>query len=446
MLLASLGTSIANVALPSLARAFGAGFEDVQWVVLAYLLGVTAAIVGAGRLGDIVGRRRLLLAGIALFLAASILCSAAPSLRLLVAARAAQGVGAAIMIALSMALAGEAAPAGRTGRAMGLLGTMSAAGTALGPSLGGVLIDGFGWRSIFLLAVPPAIAAFALVRSCLPAEPSAARGVGGRFDLPGTVLLAVTLGAYAMAMTSGGGSFGATSAAWLAASLAGLLLFLFFRARSASTLIPRGTLGQAGLAPSLVLSLLVSAVLMTTLVVGPFYLSGALGLEAAAVGAVLSLGPAVVIVGGVPAGRAADVLGTRAATFAGLVGIGGGCLLLSLLPIGFGVLGYCAAMVVLTLGYAVFQAANNAGAMAEAGPERRGVVSALLNLSRNVGLITGASLMGAVFAAAAGKADVAQAHPETVAAAMRSAFAGALLLVILALGIAVHALRSRPRG
>src|SRR5262249_20056529 len=143
-----------NVGLPSLARAFAASFPQIQWIVLAYLLAITALIVGAGRLGDIVGRRRLLAAGIILFTVASLLCGAAPTLGLLVAAPALQGLGAAIMMALTVALVGDTVPKSRTGSAMGLLGTMSAVGTTLGPSLGGLLIDGFGWQSIFLVNVP----------------------------------------------------------------------------------------------------------------------------------------------------------------------------------------------------------------------------------------------------------------------------------------------------
>ncbi|MBL8837468.1 MAG: MFS transporter, partial [Alphaproteobacteria bacterium] len=125
MLLSSLGTSIANVALPTLAEAFGASFQAVQWIVLAYLLAITTLIVSAGRLGDIVGRRRLLLAGIAVFTGASVLCGAASTLELLIAARAAQGAGAAVMMALTMAFVGDTVPKARTGSAMGLLGTMS---------------------------------------------------------------------------------------------------------------------------------------------------------------------------------------------------------------------------------------------------------------------------------------------------------------------------------
>src|SRR5712692_10407448 len=154
MLMPSLDTSIANVGLPTLAHAFTASFQDVQWIVLAYLLAITALIVSVGRLGDIIGRRRLLLGGISLFTAASLLCGVAPTLWLLITARAAQGLGAAVMMALTVALVGETVPKEKTGSAMGLLGTMSAIGTALGPSLGGVLIAGLGWRAIFLVNVP----------------------------------------------------------------------------------------------------------------------------------------------------------------------------------------------------------------------------------------------------------------------------------------------------
>src|SRR3954462_15956077 len=154
MLLSSLCTSISSVGLPALAQAFTASFQQVQWVVLAYLLAITTLIVSVGRLGDIIGHRRLLLIGIALFTAASTLCGVAPTLWLLIAARAAQGLGAAIMMALAMAFVGETVPKAQTGSAMGLLGTMSAIGTTLGPSLGGVLIAGLGWRMIFLVNLP----------------------------------------------------------------------------------------------------------------------------------------------------------------------------------------------------------------------------------------------------------------------------------------------------
>ena len=197
MLLSSLGTSIANVGLPTLARAFDASFQEVQWIVLAYLLAITTTIVSVGRLGDITGRRRLLLTGILLFTASSVLCGAAPALWLLIAARAAQGLGAAIMMALTMAFVGETVPKDKTGSAMGLLGTMSAVGTALGPSLGGVLIAGLGWQAMFLVNVPLGLLTFFLAYRFLPDDrplpKDQPRSEGAAFDIFGTLLLAVTL-------------------------------------------------------------------------------------------------------------------------------------------------------------------------------------------------------------------------------------------------------------
>ena len=151
ILLSSIGTSIANVSLPTLAQAFDASLQQVQWVVIAYLVTITTVSVSVGRLGDMTGRRRLLLVGVFLFTVASVLCGVAHTLWLLIAARAAQGLGAAIMMALTMAFVGETVPKSQVGSAMGLLGTMSAIGTALGPSLGGMLISGFSWRAIFLI-------------------------------------------------------------------------------------------------------------------------------------------------------------------------------------------------------------------------------------------------------------------------------------------------------
>jgi EmrB/QacA subfamily drug resistance transporter len=421
MLLSSLGTSIANVGLPTLAQAFDASFQEVQWVVLAYLLAITTLIVSVGRLGDLMGRRRLLLAGIVLFTAASALCGVAPTLGLLVAARAIQGLGAAIMIALTLAFIGETVPKAKTGSAMGLLGTMSAVGTALGPSLGGVLIAAANWRTIFLVNVPLGIVTLLLARRYLPADsprPAAARP---GFDNVGTVLLALTLGAYALAMTIGRGTFGSLNVALLLAAAVGVAAFVLAERKAAAPLMRPAMFRDRALSAGFAMSALVSTVIMATLVVGPFYLAGALELDAARVGLVMSVGPLVVVLAGVPAGRIADRFGAQGMAIVGLTAIATGCTLLSITPAALGIPGYIAPMVVLTAGYALFQTANNTAVMADVPADQRGVVSGMLNLSRNLGLITGASVMGAVFALGG----------------MRGAFAVAAVLMVVALGIAV---------
>ena len=445
MLLPSLGTSIANVALPTLAEAFGASFQQVQWVVLAYLLATTTLIVSVGRLGDIMGRRRLLMMGIVLFTAASGLCGVASELWLLIAARAAQGLGAAVMMALTMALVGEAVPKAKTGSAMGLLGTMSAVGTALGPTLGGVLIGSLGWQAIFFVSVPLGVLALVLAQRCLPPDRRASKADSPSFDPVGTLLLALTLAAYALAMTIGRGSVGLLNVALLLAAALGIGLFVLAEARATSPLIRLARFRDPVLSASLAMSALVSTVMMATLVVGPFYLAGALGLDTALVGIVMSVGPIIAALAGVPAGRIVDRFGAQRMTAGGLAGMVIGCSALGMTPATLGIAGYVIPMVVITASYAMFQTANNTVVMTDVAPDQRGVISGMLNLARNLGLITGASVMGAVFAFASRASDVTTAHPEAVAVGMRVTFAVGAGLVVVALVIALGSVAlSRP--
>jgi EmrB/QacA subfamily drug resistance transporter len=419
MLMPSLDTSIANAGLPTLAHAFDATFAQVQWIVLAYLLAITTLIVSTGRLGDLVGRKRLLLSGIAIFTLASLACGLAPSLGWLVAARAVQGLGAAVMLALTVAFVADTVPKAQTGSAMGLLGTMSAIGTTLGPALGGMLICGVGWQAIFLVNVPVGVLNFVLAYRCLPADRSVARP--GGFDLPGTLLLALTLGAYALAMTLG--DWGSLNLVLLLVAVVGAGMFLFVEAKASSPLIRLALFQDRRLSASLVMSVLVSTVMMATLVVGPFYLSGTLGLKAALVGLTLSVGPLVAALAGVPAGRLVDRFGAQRMTVFGLTFMALGAGVLSIMPTGFGIPGYVAPIAVITASYALFQAANNTLIMSGVSTDQRGVIAGLLSLSRNLGLITGASVMGAVFAGNG----------------MRVTFALAAGLIVLALVIALPA-------
>jgi len=389
MLLASLGTSIANIALPALAEAFAAPFSQVQAVVVAYLAALTVSVVIAGRLGDSHGLKPMLMTGLGVFLGASLLCAVAPNLWLLIGARAIQGIGAAFLMTLSMALMRQTASEARVGRAMGLLGTVSALGTALGPSLGGLLIPAMGWRGIFWVQVPLSAIAFILAFAILPAEPREATA-------PPPNLWSVL---------------------------------------------------NRDVAPTLLVNLLVAAVMMTTLVVGPFYLGLGLGLKETLVGFVMAIGPAISIFSGVPSGRLVDACGSRRVLAIGLALLAAGAFLLALLPNVIGVAGYMVSIIVLTPGYQLFQAANNTAALAGVPKDRRGTVSGLLSLSRNIGLIAGASAMGAVFAFGVGTEDFAHAASTAIAAGMRLTFLLAGGMLIVAIGIASWASypAERPR-
>ena len=384
MLLASVGTSIANIALPALSSGLAAPFHAVQWVVITYLAALTVCSVIVGRLGDRYGLKRMLLVGFGLFTLGALACGLATELSMLVAARALQGVGAAFLMTLTMALVRETAAENRMGRALGLLGTMSALGTALGPALGGLLLSTTGWRGIFLVLVPLGLLTLLLAARALPdGKGRAGRMPTGSSPLPDKRLL-----------------------------------------------------------PGLLANFLVAGVMMTTLVVGPFYLGQGLGLDTLWIGLVMTVGPVISIFSGVPSGQAVDRWGTGRTCGAGLVMLGAGALSLAFLPQSLGVWGYGLAIAVLTPGYQLFQASNNMAAMRDAAPDRRGITAGLLGLSRNLGLILGASAMGALFAFGAGTDDIAQAAPAAIGDGLRLTFIIAAILVAIALGVSRQSWRA----
>ena len=334
MLLSSLGTSIANVGLPTLAQAFGASFQEVQWVVLAYLLAITTLIVSVGRLGDITGRRRLLLAGIVLFT---------------------RGLGPVRRRA--HALAADRRPGGagprrghHDGPHHGLCrrdGTEGQDRQRHGAARNDVR-DRHRARPVArrrsdrrprLAGDLPRQRAAGHPDLRSRPSPPARRSSGPKadragFDPVGTLLLALTLAAYALAMTvtnAGRGSFGPLNLALLPASVLGAGLFVLAEARTASPLIRLAMFRVPVLSASLATSALVSTVIMATMVVGPFYLSRALGLDAARVGLVLAVGPIVVALTAAPAGRVADRFGARRMTTVGLIGMAAGSSMLSML-------------------------------------------------------------------------------------------------------------------
>lgn len=438
MLLSSLGISSPNVALPTFVTVFAAPFQEVQWIVVSYLLAITIMIVSVGRLGDLFGHRRILLCGIALFTLASLLCGLAPTLPMLIGARVLQGIGAAILMALTMALVRESVPKEKTGSAMGLLGTMSAIGTALGPSVGGVLVARFGWQSIFWIMAPLGVVNFVMVRRFLPVQRLQASMSGAkRFDSVGTVLLAVTLACYTLGVTLGGGHFERLNRELLMAAAACAVVFLLVESRLAAPLIKLSVFRNPVLGASLAMNALISTVMMTTLVVVPFFLSRGLGLEAALIGVVMATGPVISIFCGVPAGKIVDRVGAPTIIVTALVQMSIGAFALSALPAMIGIAGYVIAIVILTPGYQLFQASNNTVVMIDVPADQRGVISGMLTLSRNLGLVTGASVMGILFSHAVGSADPTTASPGAVIAGMRLTFtvAGVLLLIALSLAL-----------
>lgn len=372
MLLASLGTSIANIALPTLAEVFLLPFIQVQAVVIGYLISLTITVVIAGRLGDRYGCKSMLIVGLLIFSLASLLCSVAPSLWILVAARSFQGIGAAFLMTLAMALTRQTVSKSQLGRAMGMLGTISALGTALGPVLGGFLLVVSGWQSIF----------------------------GLQFILAGIAII-----------------------------LARVLLPNDYIKKQIPALTSLQT--DQNITPNLMVNLLVAAVMMTTLVIGPFYLSLGLNLDQIQVGLIMGIGPVVAILSGIPSGRLVDRWGSRYIVITGLIFLIFGSTMLAILPKLMGISGYIMPIIILTSGYQLFQAANNTMTLVDVPKARQGMVSGLLSLSRNMGLIIGASVMGAIFSFGVGTNQLTHATALAIIDGMQLTFicAGALMVV-----------------
>lgn len=445
ILLSQLGTNIINVALPQLVTEFGTSFGAIQWVVVSYLLVVTALIVGVGRFGDQLGKKRLYLWGLVIFMVASAICALSANLPVLIAGRALQGVGGAVLMALSFAFVGEVFPKNRTGFAMGVLSTMVSFGIALGPSLGAFLLGLFGWQSMFWVNIPLSIVAYLLVQFYLPASVDVPKQTSSlrNFDWTGTVLLAATLAAYSLAMTfSGTRGFGDEWVLGLEVAAAiGFIWFIWVQLSTPAPLLKLSMFRNALLSTSMIMSVLVYAVMMATLILGPFFLKLALELDMRTVGMVMTVGPLIAAFMGVPAGTIADKIGARLTMVIGLALFAIGSLIMSWVSVAGGIPVYLVAIAFISVGLAFFQTPNNTAVMMDAEPQQRGLVSGLLALARNLGLITGASLMGAIYAHSAG--DAASATPQTVAAGMQSAFTVAAFMAVIALLLSLTSLRRR---
>ena len=421
-IVAALGTSLINVVLPEIATQFGADMSTAQWATLSFLLASTVLIVPAGWLGDSLGRARVLQIAIVVFLTGSLVAALAPSLGVIIAGRALQGVGVAAMLALPVALVRETVRPDQIGRAMGTIGSSMATGMALGPAVGGLIAGtSLGWRGAFWLFIPLGLAALILVKKKISSS-AVSTGMRKPLDMPGLVLLAIALASYALAVTlTPGGVWG--TAAILVGVVAVLILFVKVERRSASPLVNFRMLSDIKIFPQLGMTFGGAMVMMTFTIIPPFYLTMALGLDTGWMGAVMAVGPIMAILSGVPAGRLVDKLGANRITVLGLGMMTIASVMFVFLPPVWGVIGFLIAAIILTPGNQLFMAGNNTAVMSKADRIQQGAVSGILNLSRNLGFITGTALMSLVFDLASG--SIAGASGVTVG--MQVAFALAAL-------------------
>src|SRR5215212_736908 len=443
-----LDGTIVNVALPAIQGSLGFSGAGLSWVVNAYLLTFGGFLLLGGRAGDLFGRRRVFVFGLALFTFASLLCGLAGSQGLLVAARALQGVGGAIIApaALSIIITTFTEPESRA-RAMGVWAFVVSGGASLGVLLGGVLTQTIGWPWIFFVNLPVGLAALALCRPLLDLDPNP--DLRGGFDLPGAFLVTSSLVAAVYAIIGAGENPLTITALLLLLATALMVAFRAVEGRAKSPLAPPGIFASSR-------NLTLTNVIMALAVVGMFgwfffsalYLQRVLGYDSLATG--LAFLPATIALGVIsqgPAAGAVNRFGIKPTIIGGLGMMAAGLLLFARAPVGGSFLAdVLPGMLVLGVGAAFGFMAVILASTAGVPESEAGLASGLVNTSQQMGGALGLAVLAAV--AAAYTASVAGSQPGEVAA-LNSGYHAAFLVgtgcVVLGALIVATLLRL-PRG
>jgi EmrB/QacA subfamily drug resistance transporter len=401
-LMVVLDVAIVNVALPSIQRELRFSAADLEWVVNAYAIAFGGLLLLGGRSGDLFGRLRVFVAGSLLFTAGSLAGGLATTATLLVAARAAQGVGAAIMAPTALSLLADTFPEGASrNRALGVYSGVSAGGGALGLLLGGVIATYLSWRWILFVNVPVGVA-LALVA---PRVLSAGPGRPGRLDLPGaaTVTAGAALLVYGLSRAATHGWSDGGTVASLAAAAVLLVAFVVIEARSRQPLLPLRVLANRARSGAYVVSLAIGAALSGMLFLLTLYLQNVLGFTPLQAGlAFLPTAVGVVIGAGLTA-RLLGRLGPRVPMVAGPLLVAAGMLWLSrITPHGSYLVEVLGPLLVLALGLGQVFVSTSTLAISGVDPGASGLASALLNAGRQLGGSLGIAVMGTIAAQAGG--------------------------------------------
>jgi EmrB/QacA subfamily drug resistance transporter len=429
--LAFVDGSVVNVALPTIGNSLAVGADGLQWVVNAYLLPLSALLLLGGATGDRLGRRRLLVAGTALFALASLGCAVAPELGILLGSRFLQGIGAAMLMPNSLAILGASFSGEAKGRAVGIWAAAAAAAGAAGPVLGGWLIDLSSWRTIFLINLPLAAAAILLALSFVPPDRADTRG---HLDMLGGIFAMAGLGALTWALTIGSGHDGWTVGATIGAATSATALLGFVlveRGRGEQAMMPLAMFGSRTFVGLTVLTLLLYGALGGLFVLVPYVLIEARGYTAVAAGAALVPVPLILSATSPFMGGFAGRHGARLLLAAGPAGVAAGFLLTlrigadgsywtSVLP----------ALILIAVGVSAAAAPLTMAVLGSVDASHVGSASGLNSAVARTGGLIATALLGSILASQ-GAALVSGFHTAMVvsSACCATASACALLLV-----------------
>ena len=424
LLMGTIDGSIVNVALPSLTTDLHTQFYLVQWAVLSFLMGLAILTLTAGRLGDMVGKKRVFTVGLIVFVLASVLCGLSPGIYWLIAFRFLQAVGAAMIVALGVAIVTETWPRTEHGTAIGISAGIISLGAAAGPALGGFILHALSWRWIFFVNVPIGLLSLTLVRIYVPDLNPTNRNE--KFDLMGALFIGLTMLAFVLAMTftQTRGLFSTPVICLLIFFAASLIAFVWIEKHAANPMLDLSLFRNSGFSLNLLTGFTTFVCIAGILLIFPFYLQLVKRMDQQHIGLLMSVVPLSLVVLGPISGTLADRVGSRPVSLIGLASILGSYILISRLTVFTTPTNFILLTLPNGLGMATFLSPNNTAIMSAAPRHRLGVANGMLSMSRILGQLTGVSLMGAFFARRLqfyeGKAvDVTTAGSSAIVRALR---------------------------
>lgn len=390
IIMAVIDGAIANVALPTIAQDLHASPSFSVWIVNGYQLAITISLLPLASLGEIIGYRRVYLAGLALFTVASLLCSLSHTLPLLTAARIVQGFGAAGIMSVNAALVRFTYPRTQLGHGIGLIALVVAVSAAVGPTLAAAILSVGTWPWLFAVNIPFGIAALTVGRRALPHTPRAPHA----FDWRGAILSALTFGLGIAAIDSAG--HGEASYLFLSEFIVAVIACVTLvrrERRATSPLLPVDLLRIPIFAISICTSVASFCAQMLAYVALPFYLQNRFGYSAVQIGLLITPWPIGVACAAPIAGRLAERHPAGLLGGIGLLVFAGGLALLALLPPHPSLIDIIWRMALSGIGFGLFQSPNNRTMIAAAPRERSGGASGMLGTARLLGQTTGAALV-----------------------------------------------------
>jgi EmrB/QacA subfamily drug resistance transporter len=393
--MAMLDNTVVNVALPTISRELDAGVSELQWIVDGYVLVFASLLLTGGIAGDRYGRKKIFLAGLAIFTLASALCGLSQSTTQLIAARAFQGVGAALLMPGTLSIITVTFPPHERAKAIGLWAGMSGLALALGPTVGGLMVEHLGWQSVFFLNVP--IGIIALLTASRTVRESVSE-VTRELDIPGLLLGSGALfcATYALIEANEKGWSDPLIVSTLAASAVLAVAFLLFERQSPKAMLPLRFFRIPAFSAGATVAFSVSFGMFATFFFMSLYMQLIRGYSAFEAGIRFLPMTVMIIVVAPNAGRYASKHGSRIPMTFGLILAGTGLLLLSLISIDTPYLLLAPVFVMMGIGIGATMAPMTAAVMNAVGPERAGLGSATTNTAREVGGVFGIALLGTI--------------------------------------------------